>query len=114
MSNFKSLAVNIGEMVEAKNLAYGNSFAKSGEFLRILYPEGIRPEQYGDALLLVRIFDKCMRIATKKDAFGESPYRDIAGYGILGAAKDETISNTPELPFHLWPILVDQGGAIVD
>jgi hypothetical protein len=39
--------------------------------------------------LLVRIFDKQMRIATRKDYAGESPYRDIAGYGILGAAKDD-------------------------
>jgi hypothetical protein len=72
-----------------KNKAYGSSFEKAGEFLRLLYPDGLRPEQYGDALLLVRIFDKQMRIATRKDAFGESPYLDVAGYGLLGAAKDE-------------------------
>jgi hypothetical protein len=72
-----------------KNKAYGSSFEKAGEFLRLLYPDGLRPEQYGDALLLVRIFDKQMRVATNPAAFGESPYRDIAGYGLLGAAKDE-------------------------
>jgi hypothetical protein len=32
---------------------------------------------------------KLFRIATKKDAFGESPFKDIAGYGILGVANDE-------------------------
>ncbi len=36
-------------------------------------------------LALVRIFDKMKRIATQKDAFGESPFKDIAGYGLLGA-----------------------------
>jgi len=75
-------------MVNEKNAAYGDSFAKCGEFLKLLYPNGIQPDQYTDALCLVRIFDKQMRIATMKNAFGESPYRDIVGYGLLGVAKD--------------------------
>jgi len=33
--------------------------------------------------------DKLFRIATDKDALGESTYRDIAGYGILGAFRAE-------------------------
>jgi hypothetical protein len=89
MSTFRQIAAEVGALVEEKNTAYGDSFAKSGEFLRLLYPNGIQPEQYGDALCLVRIFDKMMRIATQKDAFGENPYRDIIGYGILGAAQEE-------------------------
>lgn len=40
-------------------------------------------------LITVRIFDKLKRIATDRDALGESPYRDIAGYGILGATLVE-------------------------
>lgn len=86
---YEELGREIGALVDEKNTAYGNSFAKCGDFLRLLYPNGIRPEQYTDALCLVRIFDKQMRIATKKDAFSESPYRDIVGYGLLGVAKDE-------------------------
>jgi len=89
MPDFKKIGTDIGALVNEKNAAYGDSFAKCGQFLTLLYPDGIRPEQYDDALALVRIFDKQMRIATRKDAFGESPYRDIAGYGILGTAKDE-------------------------
>jgi hypothetical protein len=89
MSVFAEIAGEIAELVAQKKLAYGDSVEKSGEFLKLLYPEGMRPEQYGDALLLVRIFDKQMRVATDKDAFGESPYRDIAGYAIRGAARDE-------------------------
>lgn len=85
----RSLGASIGELVAEKNAAYGDSFAKCGDFLRLLYPSGIAPAQYDDALALARIFDKQMRIATRKDAFGESPYRDIAGYGILGVAKDQ-------------------------
>jgi len=37
---------------------------------------------------MIRIIDKLFRIATQKEAFGESPYRDIAGYGLLGVMKD--------------------------
>lgn len=34
----------IGEMVEEKQAAYGDSFGKVGNILRELYPDGIRPE----------------------------------------------------------------------
>jgi len=87
MGKFETIAAEIGRLVEQKNQAYGSAFAKVGDFLRLLYPEGIKPEQYSDALLLVRIFDKQMRIATAKDALGENPFSDIAGYGILGVAS---------------------------
>jgi hypothetical protein len=78
----------IGKLVTQKREAYGSSYAKSGDFLRLLYPDGVKPYQYSDMLLLVRIFDKQMRIATDKDALGEDPFIDIAGYGILGVVKD--------------------------
>ena len=57
--------------------------------MRILYPEGIAPDQMDDALAVTRILDKLFRIANHKDAFGESPYLDIAGYALLGAARHE-------------------------
>jgi len=85
MKTYAELAAEIGELVERKNAAYGNSVEASGEFLALLYKEGLQPDQYAHALLLVRIFDKLKRIATDADALGESPYEDIAGYGILGA-----------------------------
>lgn len=95
MRDFERIGVEVGQLVAKKNAAYGDSFAKSDRFLELLYPNGIHPDQFGDALALVRIFDKCMRIATRKNAFGESPYRDIAGYGVLGAAKDEELMAAP-------------------
>jgi hypothetical protein len=85
--SFEELGLEIGALVADKNAAYGDSFAKTGEFLKLLYPSGIQPHQFKDALCLVRIFDKQMRIATDKDAYGESPYRDIVGYGLLGVMK---------------------------
>lgn len=86
---FEEKARELGALVAEKNRAYGSSFEKTESFLRLLYPHGIRPDQYGDALCLVRIYDKLQRIAKDKDAFGESPYKDIMGYGLLGNMMHE-------------------------
>lgn len=86
-SKFEEIALKIGKLVAEKNLAYGDSFSKSGAIMKILYPEGIPVDQIDNALAIVRIVDKLFRIATDKDAFGESPFGDIAGYGILGVAS---------------------------
>jgi hypothetical protein len=82
---YEELGQEIGELVDKKNAAYGDSFRKSGNILREMYPQGIKPEQYDDVLAMIRIIDKMFRIATNKDAFGENPWQDIAGYGILKA-----------------------------
>lgn len=87
---YEEIGTQIGRLVKKKNAAYGNSFEKSCDMLKILYPRGVSPEQYEDLLPIVRIIDKLFRIATSKDALGESPYSDIAGYGILGVAKANT------------------------
>lgn len=87
VKSLQDLGTELGGLLEEKNKAYGSAFDKAGEFLKLLYPTGIQPEQYGDALALVRIFDKQMRIATSKKAFSEEPYKDIGGYGILGWKK---------------------------
>lgn len=84
--SFEQIGADLGKLVAEKNKAYGDSFHKSADFLKMLYPDGVKPEQYADMLALIRVFDKQMRIATAKDALGESPWRDIAGYGVLGVA----------------------------
>jgi hypothetical protein len=89
LPRYEQLGGDVGRLVEQKQAAYGDSFGKSGEVMRQLYPDGIRPEQMDDALAVVRVVDKLFRIATAKDAFGESPWRDVAGYGLLGAARHE-------------------------
>ncbi len=86
---FHSIAKEIADLVESKQAAYGNSFGSSGDVLRILYPLGIKSEQYDDMLCIVRIIDKLFRIATDKHAMGESPYRDICGYGLLGTKANQ-------------------------
>lgn len=83
------IARQIGDVTATKCVAYGDSFGKSGEILGILYPEGIPVVDLGRALSIVRIIDKLFRIASQPAAFGENPYRDIAGYAILGAIEWE-------------------------
>jgi hypothetical protein len=92
--SFVEMGEALGRLTQEKNEAYGDSFARSGEILGILFPDGIAPGQYQDALGIVRIVDKLFRIATRKDAFGESPWKDIAGYGILGAVADQVVEGS--------------------
>ncbi len=86
---FEKLGTEIGALVETKQAAYGDSFGRSGEVLRQMYPNGVKPEQLDDMLAVARVVDKLFRIATDRDALGESPWRDVAGYGLLGAARVE-------------------------
>jgi hypothetical protein len=84
---YEQIGKEIGKLVDEKNKAYGDSFHKCGGFLKLLYPDGVSPDQYEDMLALVRIFDKQMRIATQKEAFGENPFKDIGGYAILKSGE---------------------------
>lgn len=76
----------IGRLVDSKQKQYGDSFHKCGSYLRLLYPDGIRPEQYDDLLTVVRDFDKSMRIATGNQG-NEDAWADKCGYALL-AMKD--------------------------
>lgn len=83
MGPFEEIGLSVGKLVQTKNDAYGDSFSKAEDVLRILYPDGVDTKQYKDFLTVVRIIDKLFRIATYKDAFGEDPWEDICGYAIL-------------------------------
>jgi hypothetical protein len=74
----KRIGTELAELCSEKNKAYGSSF-----------------DEYQDLGLVFRVFDKMMRVANQKEAFGESPWRDIAGYGMLGAAQDEQPEKKP-------------------
>ena len=86
---YKDLGSKLGQLVDEKQKAYGDSFGKSGEIIKILYPEGIKPEQYKDALAVTRIIDKPFRIANDKKYGNENPFGDIAGYGLLGSIEKD-------------------------
>lgn len=87
---YVDIGKSIGELVTEKQAAYGDSFGKSGAMMRILYPDGIPHEKMDDALTVVRVLDKLFRIATDRDALGESPWRDVAGYALLAVRRQES------------------------
>lgn len=89
MKNYQQLGSDLGKLVDEKQAAYGDSFGNAGKILAALYPNGVRPDQMDDMLAIVRIVDKMFRIANQKDAFNENPFKDIAGYGLLGMAAAE-------------------------
>jgi hypothetical protein len=84
---YAEIGQQIGALVETKQAAYGDAFGKAGAVFRLLYPEGIPLEKLDDALTVLRVVDKLFRIATDRDALGESPWRDIAGYALLSLKR---------------------------
>ena len=93
MISYETTGAEVGRLVSKKQIAYGDSFNKSGDILKILYPNGVSIDQYKDMLCIVRIIDKLFRISNSKNAFNENPYMDIVGYGLLGMASREIDSN---------------------
>tara|TARA_Y100000310_G_scaffold321950_1_gene380303 strand:- start:2061 stop:2357 length:297 start_codon:yes stop_codon:yes gene_type:complete len=93
-ADFVEIGNRIGELVKQKNMAYGDSFSRATDILEVLYPNGVKPHQYRDMLAVIRVIDKLFRLATRKNAFDESPWNDIAGYALLGIAADEKDSTT--------------------
>ena len=92
MTDYAKLGAEIGALVQAKQIAYGDSFSKSGAVMRIFYPNGISPRQMDNALTIVRVIDKIFRVASAPesgDPMGESPWRDICGYSQLATAREE-------------------------
>ena len=55
--NYEDLGRSVGELVAEKQAAYGDSFGKSHKILKVLFPDGIKPEQYMDVLTICRVVD---------------------------------------------------------
>ena len=100
---FSILGDQVGDLVNDKQRAYGDSFGRSGECLRQMFPKGIKPDQYDDLLTIARILDKLFRLANDPSAFDENPYRDIVGYALLGMNRhkcsNSMVLEDPPNPF---------------
>lgn len=83
MINYEEIGQRIGKLVAEKQKAYGNSYGNSGKILEILFPNGVKPEQYTELLAICRVVDKLFRLANDPHYGGESPWGDIVGYGLL-------------------------------
>lgn len=82
--SFKKIAAEVAELVTQKNEAYGNSFDKTGEILKLLTQgKPLQPEGFHSMLFVARVIDKLFRIMTDPTAFGEDPVKDIFGYALL-------------------------------
>ena len=82
IGNYESIGTKIGQLVDKKNMQYGDSFNKSGQILEILYPNGVQPTDYRELLAVTRVIDKLMRIANGNQG-EENAWNDIGGYSIL-------------------------------
>jgi hypothetical protein len=82
MGKYEQIGQQIGALVDIKNKQYGNAINGVETFLIDLYPDGIKPEQYKDLGILVRVYDKIKRIVNGNQG-EENAWQDIAGYAIL-------------------------------
>ena len=82
-NGFYDIASELAEMLTDKNRKYGDSYARMAHVLPIFYPEGVPGNHLLDAVFILRIIDKLMRIASAQSDDEEDPVADIAGYAIL-------------------------------
>ncbi|MEM4994806.1 hypothetical protein WKH56_19790 [Priestia sp. SB1] len=92
---FETKATELGKLVDTKQNAYGDSFSKAFDLMKI-YLQNYKNEQDNTytipesllqhILLQVRIIDKQNRIFSNPDGdlMQENPYADVGGYSLLG------------------------------
>jgi hypothetical protein len=81
--SFHSLGEELADMLDNKNRQYGDSYARMAHVLPMFYPDGVPGDRLLDAVFILRIIDKLMRIASAQGDDVEDPVKDIAGYAIL-------------------------------
>ena len=87
-TTYSELAAEVGLLVSRKAASYGRATATAADHLALDYPEGIPRDKYEDACIAMRVYEKLARVAHDKGAFGESPWLDIAGHGLVGLMRD--------------------------
>lgn len=98
---FEQKGQELGALVDRKQKAYGNAVQQTHDVIKVLMKPYLNdngtytiPESLLLHLLLqVRIIDKQNRIFNNPDAdlMDESPYKDLAGYGLLGEKLTDII-----------------------
>lgn len=97
--SFRQIAVEIGQFTDMKNEAYGSSVDATYEVMKVFLnkyknadntytiPESLLKH----ILLQVRMIDKQNRVFNSPDGdkLNESPYRDLAGYSLIGVRMME-------------------------
>ncbi len=85
-NEYERVALEIAKLVTEKQLKYGDSFGQSHRIFEVLYPDGVKPDQMKDFLVVVRVVDKLFRIS-RGDQGDESAWDDINGYSNLAAVR---------------------------
>jgi hypothetical protein len=88
VGKYETKAVKIGQLVDKKNEQYGDAINVTGQFLELLYPNGIPLSQYNNVGVLVRMWDKMKRIANG-NLGDEDAFKDLCGYALLMMLDEE-------------------------
>ncbi len=85
----KAVGLELANLLFDKHDHYRDSILRVALLLEVCYPNGVQPDQYVDLGLVVRVFDKMIRITGgERRSDSESPWKDIGGYGVLGEVAD--------------------------
>jgi len=97
--SFREIATEIGQFTDMKNEAYGSSVDATYEVMKIFLKKyknddntyTIPESLLKHILLQVRMIDKQNRVFNSPDGdkLNESPYRDLAGYSLIGVRMME-------------------------
>lgn len=79
----EELGASVGRMVGTKRIAYGNSTGVTAKIMKLLLPNGVKPEQYEDVQFANRIIDKISRRLASGNGDDEDAIKDGAGYFLL-------------------------------
>jgi len=79
---FELKASRLAAILDFKHSSYGRTFYKIPKILEILWPGGIKCEEYEQLLAIIRVLDKIARLSNNTQD-KEDPWSDIAGYGLL-------------------------------
>lgn len=92
--SFRQIATEIGQFTDMKNEAYGSSVDATYEVMKVFLKKyknddntyTIPESLLKHILLQVRMIDKQNRVFNSPDGdkLNESPYRDLAGYSLIG------------------------------
>ena len=82
---YEKAGQEIGALVDNKQQQYGDMISAMGPLLLILYPNGIKPEQYNDLAIIVRMLDKIGRLTRGNGKGDEDAWQDLCGYSLLGS-----------------------------
>lgn len=87
---FIEIASELGFKTARKNHDYGSAFEKVVEIFKVLYPNGIPVHQYGNATLMVRMYDKFCRMSNENPKFfNEDCWHDLMGYCLVRLVSKE-------------------------